>query len=59
MLAQHGMVVIGNFTGKNSKSYKKNDQICLDRPSRSQVRIAKFKVLNWIPVSERAKQINL
>ena len=37
----------------------KTIRFVLDCPSRSHVEIAKFKELNWIPFSKRAKQINL
>ena len=59
MPALHGVVAFKNFTSKKYKFYKiKQSHFLLDRPYRSHVGTAKFEVLNWISVLERAKQIN-
>ena len=50
MPAMHGMMV---------KKYKFHKIKQSDLYSRLHVGIAEFKELNWIPVSECAKQINL
>ena len=42
-----------------TKNHTKTIRFVLDWPSRSHSGIAEFKVVNWIPVSERAKQINV
>ena len=60
MPALNNMEVFRNFASKNVKNHKnKTISFVLDRPCRSHVGISELKVLSWIPVSERAKQINL